>query len=438
MAITVIAINNTGSSINLDDLGVILSSAETRNLTDYFDFIELTESEDLINNVSNGNIGINDGTNDLNIVDALQHLNFESEYQDLQQDASITGSVSTDLACVNVSNDNIVSINSNWTNSYFPSTDFENKPSIIEHDTSNTDRILIKEDGVYTIGVYFQSRMNNPTLDKCYYRILKNDTTVISLERYQNLYRNEIHSFADNITRTFIAGDYVTVQTKTDGNDADIIKSSFNVTKQEGVKGDTGLPGGTTVNILDDGNTIVQNSDKLNFIGNVTVSDAGNSQADINIVGNSHEFKYITVYDSNGNVDINQSTASFYEWNAQLIRDTDTFDHSTSTNSSRIYVLKDGLYKLSYTLCYDNTNSTRKNIKAYLRLNGSTEIILTTASSYVRNTTDDYGSITLPAVISSLSNGDYVELMYKREGSYGTVHTYANQCWLQMEYIRGI
>jgi len=435
MSVIVIAHNNSSTSISINDLGVELLPNETRNLTDYFDYPEITESDDLKNYVSSGDIGINDGTNDLNISDALKHLYFESEHLDLLQDESMVGNAS-ELSCSDVSNINVFSVPSSWSATNFPITDFENNSAVIEHDTSNTERILIKEDGIYDITVIYEVRVNTSNFGKCYYRITKNGSTVISNEKYQNLYRGEVHCYTDSIVRKLNSGDYITSQIRTDDN-VDILSCSMKIIKQEGIKGDTGAPGGTTIDIQKNDTTIVTHADKINFEGNVTVNNDGNNKATITIIPPHNEFRYVNLYDSRGHVNINQSTAQPYKWDSQLVRDTDTFDHSTLINASRLYFRKKGLYKISYCMCYDGANNSRKNIKCYFRLNGNSIVKLTSTGSYVRNNYDDYGSNTLPPVLSWFTVGDYIELMYHREGSYGTAYTYGDQCWMQAEFIRG-
>jgi hypothetical protein len=79
----IIAKNNTGSAIELDDLGVEIPGAGNRDLTETFTKSEIIQSEDLSTEVSAGNITINDGTDDLSIVDSLRHINFETEYEDV-------------------------------------------------------------------------------------------------------------------------------------------------------------------------------------------------------------------------------------------------------------------------------------------------------------------------------------------------------------------
>ena len=328
-------------------------------------------------------------------------------------------------------------LNSSWTDINFPNTAIENNSSILEHDSSNNDRILIKDDGVYNITTVFTIRSNSGTR-RSYYRIRKNDTTVISQEKYLNTYGNEVQCFSENITVSLSNGDFVSSQVHTDsGSDISILTASLKITKLEGVKGDPGPPGGTTVDVQKNDTTIATNIDTLNFEGGVNVIDEGNNKVTVVNTNSSHEFKYVQLINSAGNINVNSSTSpQAYPFNGQEIRDIDTFDHSTVSNTSRLYVLKSGWYKVAYLLNYDNTNTSRKTIKCQIRINGSNYIEFTTTASYTRNTNDDYACNSLPETLIHLNANDYIELMYNREGSSGTANSYAKQCYLQMTFCR--
>ncbi len=438
MAITIIATNNTGSSINLDDLGVSLSSSEVRNLTNTFDSVELVESIDLNINVASGDIGINDGIIDLSISDALAHINIESEYQDLEQDSDIGGVISTDLVVVDLYRSTQYQMTSSWEDVIFDVLELENDNTVLEWDTSNTSRVLVKESGLYEISCGFFPRANSPNFINSYYRVRKNDNTVIGHEANLNTYAAEIQQFAGLKPVELSGGEFLTLQTRTDsGDDIDILTSCFYVKKLEGVKGDDGAPGGTTITVQDNDTTITTNTDTINFEGDsVSVVDEGNNKSTVIINDSSHVFKYVNIYDSDGNVDINVDTPTAYPFNEQTIRDVDAFDHSTLVNNTRLSVSNSGWYKLSYQLNYDG-GSARRNIRGAARVNGTTYIEQSIASSYTRNNTDDYGTTSCQNLLIHLNSSDYIELMFNREGSSGTTTSFANQCWLQLEFCRG-
>lgn len=79
---TIIAKNITASDIFLNDLGVTIDASGSLTLTVIFQVRRITNSQDLKDQVSNGNIVINDGTEDLSAQDGLFHIKFETQYED--------------------------------------------------------------------------------------------------------------------------------------------------------------------------------------------------------------------------------------------------------------------------------------------------------------------------------------------------------------------
>jgi hypothetical protein len=75
MAIIVIVKNNTGSSVFIEDLGTAVAGSGQRTLSDTFEFPDICVSENLLGFVANSTFTINDGTSDLNISEAQNHLN---------------------------------------------------------------------------------------------------------------------------------------------------------------------------------------------------------------------------------------------------------------------------------------------------------------------------------------------------------------------------
>ncbi len=84
MATIVIAKNNTVSDIMLTELGIVLPGSDQLNLTDQFELNDIIECDTLEDNISNGNITINDGTDDLSMANSLKHVDYETEYEDEQ------------------------------------------------------------------------------------------------------------------------------------------------------------------------------------------------------------------------------------------------------------------------------------------------------------------------------------------------------------------
>ncbi len=79
---TVIAKNTTTLDMILEDLGIIIPGSSIIDLTETYEFYEITSSKDLKTQISNGNIIINDSIQDLSVENSLKHVGEESIYED--------------------------------------------------------------------------------------------------------------------------------------------------------------------------------------------------------------------------------------------------------------------------------------------------------------------------------------------------------------------
>ncbi len=79
MSDTIIAKNNAGSPVSIEDLGVEIPGSSQRTLSDTFDFSEICTSEDLKTLVNATTITINDGTSDLNVSDGLDWIDCKQD-----------------------------------------------------------------------------------------------------------------------------------------------------------------------------------------------------------------------------------------------------------------------------------------------------------------------------------------------------------------------
>ena len=79
MSDTIIVKNNTGSSVFIEDMGTAVVGSGQKIFTDFFDFNEICVSEDLKIYINNSTFTINDGTDDLNISDAIDYLECKSD-----------------------------------------------------------------------------------------------------------------------------------------------------------------------------------------------------------------------------------------------------------------------------------------------------------------------------------------------------------------------
>jgi len=78
----IIAINNSGVEVFINDLGISIPIASQRDLFKEFNLEELDKSDDLKTHVLAENIIINDGDENITANEALSHLKIESEWSD--------------------------------------------------------------------------------------------------------------------------------------------------------------------------------------------------------------------------------------------------------------------------------------------------------------------------------------------------------------------
>ena len=432
---TVIAKNNLGSSIDVEDLGITFTSTETLDLTDLYDFVDLTESDDLKSLVSAGSITINDGDSDLSITKGLEHLEIESVHQDYIQDVDIGGGEITSIQAYSgvILTTSFQLSNTAFTTTTYESVEYENDTDVLEWDGGSG--ITIKEDGEYRVSTCFFVRANTPNFIDSLYRIMKNGSTAISSEATLSTYTTEIQQVLLCVTVPLVAGDVITTQCRCEsGADADIMGTRFNITKNSGVKGDAGPAGGSTVVVQKDGTQISASTDVINFRGDgVVVTSSNSTSVNVDISSNAFEPKYIQVIDTDGGQDMNTTNDEPITWETQTIRDTDTFNHTLG--AGEINILTDGYYEVSYSVCTDGDNS-RKNVLTYIAVNDSTVLDETYCYRYARNNSNPYATNSIGGVIISLSAGDYIELKGVRAGDSGSATTIANRSWLKLKLIR--
>jgi len=249
---TVIVKNITGSSIFIEDLGIEVLGNDQLILSELFEFEDISGSNDLKDLVNNDTFIINDGTSDLSKSNSLLHIYHQTVYEDSFEDGGGSG-VGSDLSAIQVRRTTDISLSTSWQDVTFNLTNLENNSIVIEHDNTNTDRILIKSNGVYFISYSFTARSFNATRD-CLSRIRVNDDYIADGSYVlQNLYKNETHQQDTSLSISLNDGDYITLQVASGSTPitayADFV---LNIFKMDGVKGDSGEAGSTGAEIRSD------------------------------------------------------------------------------------------------------------------------------------------------------------------------------------------
>ena len=337
----IIAKNNTSSAIPLDDLGVEVPGSGQRNLTDNFSKNEISASVDLDTFVSSGDITINDGTNDLSITDGLKHINFETEHEDAdgidgvaiyndgvyigkssslnfknvtvnndstsEIEITIPSGEAVDVAIVQVLRTTTLTLTTSWADITFDTTAIEIDDSILKHDTTNKDRILILEDGTYEIEMNSNVRTTGTTTE-VYHRIRVNDSVVIPSSQFTvDLYQDETHEMSRTAVYEFQANDFISLQMYKENtagvstlqvNASIVIKSLKGIKGIDGIDGTNGLPGepgppgtGSTINVLKDNTLEAPYVGNLNFTGGVNITQDSTGSVNIEILSNPVSIK---------------------------------------------------------------------------------------------------------------------------------------------------
>lgn len=147
----------------------------------------------------------------------------------------------------------------------------------------------------------------------------------------------------------------------------------------------------------------------------------------------------IEVYDSAGGQDFGAG---------EIIVNLDTLKHTDpafSLGTDRININENGWFKIYYTTCGNQQTdvaggNVRQTHRAYLRLNGISQLMPSETKSYTRDEEDGNGdrNCNSASLMMNLSSGDYVELMKNvtLRNSIEQVDTIANQSWIMIEKIK--
>jgi hypothetical protein len=327
---------------------------------------------------------------------------------------------------------------SSWGDVTFDTTDIENYTDVLEHDDTDTERINIKESGLYYIEYKFQVLRSATNFS--YARVIKNGSTLLDgSESEVRTYTNEIHELTGSFLVNLSANDYITLQAyenvtgSTTGTDDTklLIIGLKGLRGEQGPSGADGQPGtGSTINIYNEGSIEASLVSNLNFTGNVTVT-SGVSYTTVDVGAP----QVVQCYSTNTTLNLNNATPVSIPWDSQDIIDTDTFTHSTTVNNSRVYVDVSGWYEVSYNVYYAGA-SNRSNVRGRIRKNGSTYVGRGTSVNYTRNSTNDSGSLSAGEFLLQLSSGDYIELMTDEQGDSDTINMTSGDNYIKLKLFR--
>ena len=318
-----------------------------------------------------------------------------------------------------------------WSDILFQIKDVETQPLYLEYDIVNTDRVLIKSPGTYKL-----SYTGNIANDLIECRLRLNDSVVVD-GSYQQAKpsSSDLEMLSCSCIVEVGSSSFVNMQIRGDiGGSTTLNNLVLTIIKLEGSKGDKGDIGGTTVNIEQDDSLVSENEDVLNFEGNVTVLHELTKTTITVGGGGSAGSNICQVGDGAGGLNLNNSTPVVVPFNDEIVKDS-YYNHSNSTNNSRVVFIEAGWYKVSYSISMENTTNTRATVKVYARKSGSSVIDYSASYSYSRNKTDKFATNTA-TFLAQFNLNEYIELLATRTGSSGDADMVADESWLTIEYMR--
>lgn len=180
----------------------------------------------------------------------------------------------------------------NFTTSYvdvtFDTTDLETDSSFVEHDNVLTDRVLIKQDGLYLITYSLSADLGNS--GDYNYRMRLNDATVISGSMGRQNDSFDVFAISRTCLVELNAGDFISLQAQSPTNSGFIDNQlTLNVISLRGSRGLPGATGaGANIIVQKDDVTVGTVTNTLNFEGSGVNSavDEGSNKTTVTITGN--------------------------------------------------------------------------------------------------------------------------------------------------------
>jgi hypothetical protein len=312
----------------------------------------------------------------------------------VQIDGATASNTNNELASVQARRDTTFNITGTFADVTLNQTDVENNTSSIQHDDTNTDRILINADGLYLIS-YEVSLDGNGTFITVDSRIRNQDSTIVSgSEGVGSTFDNGSIIITSPVTRSFLAnlssGDFLTLQLQSSANIATINDIVFDVIRLDNISG--------------------------------TGADASIAQ----------------VYEA-GTTTFNNGTPVAVDWDGSdaATRFVDSgYTHNPGGTPSQITINSDGLYEINYNVNWDTSANARRTLRCDAFVNNvAVNPPVGRSFGYARNSTDD-NETNSATFMRSLSNTNTLDIRCINTGSTGNVISIANSSWLTIKKIR--
>jgi len=307
-----------------------------------------------------------------------------------------SAAVAGDLEAVVLSNTTSSAIASPaFANVTWNTTHIENVAAVIEHDGINTERILIKDTGLYFLNadVSYDADALEEQID---FRFLIDDTTEVPGSLRTGTDDDEIGAASLSIVALLTAGQYLTFQIQASGA-GNLLHSStrISVISAKGVKGADGA--------------------------------AGADGAD----GAGAPPRVFDVYDNTGGQLLDTITPIIF--NLDTVR-KDSGGGSFTLAADELTINVTGTYEISFRVGATRTTGTRTTLRAWLELN-SVEVLGTTTKAYIRTLMT--GTTTTTTLILDLTAGDILRISGILDTAATTATTLARHSSLTVKTLAG-
>lgn len=254
----------------------------------------------------------------------------------------------TDLASVTLGFNTSFLIPQTMTDVNWDITHLENNTSVLQHDTLNSERVLVKETGLYFIN-FSLSFDADPFEEQISAQVVRNGTTVVPGSFRLASEDDEINDLSNAFTALLTAGDYITLQISANGA-GNLLHNSTNfcITRAQGTKGDPGPTGsGSNINVKQDNVSVINTPHSILNFNNMEVSDTGIGQVDIkNIVGSEFQIAQSlgfstttsTIFQNKVTLTTSNLPAGIYRIGIHY-----GWNHNAVTNDFESIVLEDGI-----------------------------------------------------------------------------------------------
>ena len=105
----------------------------------------------------------------------------------------------------------------------------------------------------------------------------------------------------------------------------------------------------------------------------------------------------------------------------------------TPNSATRVTIDSAGIYEVSYTISWESTSSSRRNVKVWAEVDGVTAK-MSTSYAYSRNSTDSQGTNSSTFLVKVISSS-YIEFFSVRAGTSGTANSIIGECGFHIKRV---